>query len=269
MRWVDLHCHLDLYPDPAAELEACRSAGVAVWAVTTLPESSRRLRSLAPNTGPGLQVGVGLHPELLHQHLDRIDALIDGVATSPLVGEIGLDGSPEYRPHQADQLRVLDRTLEACTRHGGRWISLHSRRAASAVLGRLAAHPDAGVVVMHWFSGTRDELAQALMAGCWFSVGLPMLLSTGGRARVAAMPRNRVLTETDGPLAPVGGCVQRPADVRRAVEVLASVWNVPVRDAEAQVCSNYQTLMAAMTAPSVTPVSGTIGPKQGTVGGVR
>lgn len=265
MRWVDLHCHLDLYPDPAAELEACRLAGVAVWGVTTLPESSRRMRDLAMSTVPGFQVGIGLHPELLHEHLDRVETLIDGVATSPLVGEVGLDGSPEYRPHQAKQLMVLDRTLQACTRLGGRWISMHSRRAASAVLDRLAAHPDAGVVVMHWFSGTRDELAQALMAGCWFSVGLPMLLSTGGRARVAAMPRNRVLTETDGPLARASGRVQRPIDVRRTVEVLANVWNLPTRDAETQVWSNYLTLMAAIAPPCTTPIEQAIGPRKGTV----
>lgn len=246
MSLVDLHCHLDLYPDPAAELRACRLGGVTVWAVTTLPESAKRLQDLAGKAAPGLQIGIGLHPEVLHEHLHRADALIAGIADFRLVGEVGLDGSPEHRAHQADQLKVLNRILDECARRGGRLLSLHSRRAADAVLDCLFAHPEAGVPVLHWFSGTRDQLGRALIAGCWFSVGLPMLTAASGRARVAAMPRNRVLTETDGPLSKVDGQDQRPADVRVALSVLAELWGLPLEDAERQVWSNHEELMGTI-----------------------
>ena len=55
------------------------------------------------------------------------------------VGEIGLDGAPEYRRHWQDQRRVFRRVLELCTDAGGRIMTIHSRRAATAVLDDLGA----------------------------------------------------------------------------------------------------------------------------------
>lgn len=73
-----------------------------------------------------------------------------------------------------------------------------------------------------------------------------MLTAASGRARVAAMPRNRVLTETDGPLSKVDGQDQRPADVRVALSVLAELWGLPLEDAERQVWSNHEELMGTI-----------------------
>ena len=39
----------------------------------------------------------------------------------------------------------------------------------------LARHSDAGVPVLHWFSGTKAELQRAVAMGCWFSVGPAMV----------------------------------------------------------------------------------------------
>jgi hypothetical protein len=91
-----------------------------------------------------------------------------------------------------------------------------NRRAADEVLGLLRCH-DAGIPVLHWFTGTPEELRNAVAAGCWFSVGPAMLKSEAGRARAAAMPRHRVLTETDGPFGKAKGKQLEPKDVSTAV----------------------------------------------------
>jgi TatD DNase family protein len=51
-----------------------------------------------------------------------------------------------------------------------------------------------------------------------------MLASTKGRALAAAMPRDRVLTETDGPFAQVDGAAALPWDCQLAVDGLADLW---------------------------------------------
>ena len=94
-------------------------------------------------------------------------------------------------------------------------MSIHSRRAGAEVVQTLSSHPDAGIPVLHWFSGSRSELAGAVRAGCWFSVGPGMLGSEAGIERIKAMPRDRILTETDGPF------VQDDA-------VPSGPWNIPV-----------------------------------------
>jgi TatD DNase family protein len=143
------------------------------------------------------------------------------------VGEVGLDGAPEFRAHWNIQVRVFTRVLELCENVGGRVLSIHSRRAASQVLDSLQTHPDAGVPILHWFSGTHRELKRAIDLGCWFSVGPAMLLSERGRSLVAMMPHERVLTETDAPFAQLEGRAALPWDAGTATALLERVWGAP------------------------------------------
>lgn len=87
----------------------------------------------------------------------------------------------KHRPQPHDIAHVIfDHLVDAAVAHGvphqaagGRILSIHSRRAASEVLDRLAAVPDAGTPILHWFSGTQRQLDRAIDLGCWFSVGRP------------------------------------------------------------------------------------------------
>ena len=53
--------------------------------------------------------------------------------------------------------------------------------------------------VMHWFSGSSDELGRALRLGCSFSVGERMLATRRGREYARQLPAARLLLETDLP----------------------------------------------------------------------
>jgi TatD DNase family protein len=163
---------------------------------------------------------------------------------APYVGEIGLDGSSHLRRHAPDQLKVFAHVLKATARAGGRIMSIHSRGAADEVLGLLRCH-DAGIPVLHWFTGTPEELRNAVAAGCWFSVGPAMLKSEAGRARAAAMPRHRVLTETDGPFGKAKGKQLEPKDVGTAVAELAKIWSEPVNAAQNRLDQNLRSLSVA------------------------
>lgn len=245
MNLVDFHCHLDLYDDPASVLRACAGIGARLLAVTTLPNSATRVASLARASDAIVHVGIGLHPEHVHLHERSIDELLTGVSEWAFVGEIGLDGSADYKDHQEVQRRAFRGVLSECERRGGRILSIHSRRAARAVVDDLACHPAAGIPVLHWFSGTQSELADSVLAGCWFSVGLPMMRSAAGRARILAMPRNRVVTETDGPLATIGRAQQHPAELPATIRALANIWQLPDDETREMVWRNYCALLEA------------------------
>ena len=53
--------------------------------------------------------------------------------------------------------------------------------------------------VLHWFSGTSDELQRAIKLGFLFSVNPRMPATKRGRAYVRAIPADRLLLETDLP----------------------------------------------------------------------
>ena len=121
-------------------------------------------------------------------------------------------------------------------------ISLHSRRAAGAVLDALEKEPNAGVPILHWFSGSKRDLERAIRLGCWFSVGPAMLRSEAGRGLAAAMPRDRVLTETDAPFAQIDGRPLMPWDVVLTYPVLAEIWQCSEGDVSRQILSNLRRL---------------------------
>ena len=70
-----------------------------------------------------------------------------------------------------------------------------------------------------------------------------MLAGEKGRALVARMPLHRVLPETDGPFASVGGKPLQPWDAWSVREPLAEIWGMPVADIGEQLRQNLHRLL--------------------------
>lgn len=241
---IDFHCHLDLYPDPHQMVRDARSREMFVLSVTTTPTAFRGTLALAADA-PRIRTALGLHPQLAHERKGELPLFDELLQETRYVGEVGLDGGPELKRHWPDQQWVFDRILGACASAGGRIISIHSRRAAKPVLDALERHPDAGIPVLHWFSGTQRELRRASDMGCWFSVGPAMLTGEKGRALAAEMPQDRVLTETDGPFAHVDGQAARPWDASWATAALSSMWGRSEKETDARLLGNLKTLVSS------------------------
>src|SRR5580704_7369142 len=127
----------------------------------------------------------------------------------------------------------------------GRIMSIHGRRAISAVLECLEKVPRAGPPFLHWFSGSVRDLDRAIKIGCWFSVRPAMLATEKGRRLAARMPRHRVLTESDGPFAHVNGRSIMPWDVEDATIRLAQIWNLSEGSASEVLQDNFRNLCLA------------------------
>jgi TatD DNase family protein len=218
---IDFHCHLDLYPAPHKVADECRHRGIYVLSVTTTPSAWDGTRALS-NGSDRIRTAIGLHPQIAHERQREL-ALFDKILPETrYVGEIGLDGSPELQRHWDAQVAVFDHILSQCAQVGGRVMSIHSRRAAKAVLGRLEKSPGAGTPILHWFSGSMSQLERAISLGCWFSVGPAMLASEKGKALAARMPRERILTESDGPFGEIAKTALMPWQAGDAAAVLGN-----------------------------------------------
>ena len=240
---IDFHCHLDLYDDPRGVLRQTARRRCFVLAVTTTPLAWEGTRSLVGNT-PRVQVAVGLHPELAAVRYRETDRICELVSETQFVGEIGLDGSERYHSSLSVQSQVFEAVLRACEFNGGRVMTIHSRGATSLVLDYLEAHPNSGLPVMHWFSGTHRELSRAIDLGCWFSVGPAMLRGAKGRRLASMMPVGRVLTETDGPIARLRGQALMPWNVREAEVELGDLWNLSTVGVQRQLSRNLRNLVS-------------------------
>lgn len=246
---IDFHCHLDLYPDPRGLAQICRERGLYLLSVTTTPSAWRGTSALAKGA-PRIRTALGLHPQIAHERKQELVLFEQLIGEAQYVGEIGLDGGPEYKAHWPTQLAVFARALAICRAAGGRVISIHSRRAGTHVLDAIDEHRAAGTPILHWFSGTTRELDRAIDLGCWFSVGPAMLRGEKGRRLATRMPRDRILTESDGPFAQLDGRAVWPWEASYATSGLALLWDQSERQVEQQLLANLAQIGRLATAPS-------------------
>ncbi len=241
MALIDLHCHLDLYPEPGGVVREAVDRGVYILSMTTTPTAFEGTRKLA-HGAPRIRTALGLHPELAATRAHELPLFEKLLPKTAYVGEIGLDGSRPHRATLEQQAGVLMDILLLCARAGGKTLSLHSREARPMLLDLLAVEPMAGRPILHWFTGSAREIRRATELGCWFSISPAMLLSKRGRVSVAAMPRDRVLPETDGPFAQQNGRPLYPWQAMQISRLLAEIWNIPIEEAAAQLRSNFRRL---------------------------
>lgn len=200
----DMHCHLGFCEDAAKAAREFAAAGVGAFSNTvTLAEFAVQQVALAG--AANVRVGCGLHPWWVGEDAAAdLDALCAAVERQRFVGEVGLDFSPPHVATRQAQMAVLLRVADVCGRVGGKVVSLHAVRAVDDVLDVLEgtgalAGAAGNACIIHWFSGTSDQLTRARRLGAFFSVNPRMLQSKRGRAYAQAMPGDRLLLETDLP----------------------------------------------------------------------
>jgi TatD DNase family protein len=209
--------------------------------VTTVSSAFEGTAALAP-AGGRIRTALGLQPELAVARERELPLFEKLLSRTSYVGEVGLDGSPSHRATLDRQSAVLVEILKMCGRAGGRIVSLHSRGATGPLLDRLAAVPSAGTFILHWYLGGAKQIARATEMQCWFSVGPAMLASARGIAAVAAMPRDWVLPESDGPFGLLAGRPAYPWEAWSITSKLVELWGESQGDVEMRLFDNFRRL---------------------------
>lgn len=241
----DSHCHLDAeeYDDDRDEvLRRARVAGViGIMVPGYTPIEWDRLAPLCART-PGLLCAVGLHPLYIHELSARerehaLASLSDRLRETGAraVGECGLDALVEKRGGSdlATQEAVL-RAHVALAHTLCLPIILHCVRAHArmlALLGEYGPLPAGGV--MHAYGGPAELIADYRRLRLCFSFGGIVTQPTAKRPRaaLAAVPRELLLLETDGPSQvprDAGRGRSEPADVARVAEVASALRDEPL-----------------------------------------
>jgi TatD DNase family protein len=240
---LDVHCHLDRYPDPLATAREAERQGILTIAVTNLPShfalGHPHLRSFRR-----VRLALGLHPLAATSHGIELELFRKLVGQTSYIGEVGLDYSKEGVATRALQEESFRQVLSIISGRR-KFLTLHSRGAESHVLDLLTEH---GVeqAVFHWYSGPLAVLDRVVACGHFFSVNPAMLTNPRGRSVVERIPPDRMLTETDGPHVRVGNRPAKPSDVRVVVDHLASAWALPIADAEAKIAGNFRQLISSL-----------------------
>ncbi len=238
-RLVDAHCHVDLFPAPPQLLAAAsRGEGCHLIAVTNAPSVFEHTLELS-HQYPTVHAALGLHPQLVKTRSGELDLLRGLLERTRFVGEVGLDYQTRDEAERSLQREVFSKVVDACTMLGDRVLSIHSRRSSKDVLAILGA-TFRGTAILHYFSGSKREVASASSRGFFFSVNPAMIRSKSGQALIRCMEPDLVLTESDGPFVKYGKRPAEPRDVSVVLKYLSETWSCSLEDAAARVSANFE-----------------------------
>ena len=229
---ADMHCHLDFSSDAAALARLAQAHGVVAFSNTVTPEGYLAAHDALAGF-PNVRTGVGLHPWWVADGrcgAEQAELACRLIQETRFVGEVGLDFTPRREGTFETQLDAFERIIDACCTQSGKVISIHAVRSATAVLDVLERHgaTRSNACILHWFSGSSQELAHARELGCHFSVNPNMLATKRGRAYVRQIPPGRLLLETDLPDEGTDAAQAGPAwiaQLEHAAQMLGEILN--------------------------------------------
>jgi len=221
---VDTHCHLDVVdrslgesPSPEAALALAREAGVTRIVQVGCDVESSAWAVRAAESTPEIIAAVALHPNDVprivaragRDGLEHAYARIEELAADPAtraVGETGLDYfRTRDKSEQALQHESFRRHIDIAKRRD-RTLVIHDRDAHADILRILDEEGAPDRVVFHCFSGDADMARHCADRG-WFASFAGVITyknADGLRDALRALPRDRILVETDAPyLTPV------------------------------------------------------------------
>ncbi len=223
--------------------------------VGTNPESSAAAVAQAA-AYEGMYAAVGIHPEDCHhlgelgEEMDRLRALL-GTPESRrrdkivALGEIGLDyhyanygDIPMDKAKQAAFFRAQLELAEELELP----VIIHDREAHGDCFETILQYPHVRGV-FHSYSGSADMARELIRRGWYVSFSGTLTFQNAPRVREAALavPRDRLLVETDAPYLaphPMHGRLNHSAYLAYTLAVLADLWGVSPAEATARTAAN-------------------------------
>lgn len=237
MKLIDTHCHLDeesFAPDLDVVIQAARAAGVvAMVTIGTTLDSSRKSIALAEKY-PEVYAAVGIHPNYIAAAQPGDWEQVEELALHPrvvAVGETGLDRYWKYS-EPADQREYFTRHIDLSRRINKPFI-IHCRDADEEVRSVLREAAQAGPLnaVMHSFCQSLESGLECIALGLHLSFTGMLTFKKNEELRTvaAALPRERLMVETDAPYlspTPHRGKRNEPGFVRYMAAMLAKAHGI-------------------------------------------
>lgn len=221
---TDSHAHLDACEEPTALVERAHAAGVTrIVTIGTGIDSCCAALALADGHD-GVYAALGIEPHRAAEpDAHRLDELRELLAhpKAVAVGETGLDTVRRFAS-PAEQRDLFDAQL-ALADELSLPVVIHSREAEQETADAL--EPFRGTVILHCFSSP-GLLPVALERGYYVSFAGNATYPKAPELRetATAVPRDRILVETDSPYLapqPVRGRRNEPAHVVHTIAALA------------------------------------------------
>jgi TatD DNase family protein len=249
-RLIDSHAHLEELDGLGSAIDRAKENGVVgIVAVGSDYQSNSRVLEIATKYRGFVYPALGLHPGMLYQaesSLEReIQFIEDHLHDAVAIGEVGLDYHKRVLSNTSkDRQHSVFSTLLSLGRKQRKPVIIHSRYAwrDSFALTKGAA---VELAVFHWYTGPSNVLREILDAGYFVSATLAAEYHAEHRRAVKETPLDRLLLETDCPVA-YQGHRSEPADVTRSLQAAADLKGLPA-DVVAEKTTQNAMLLFGLT----------------------
>lgn len=250
---IDTHAHIDsTLCDPP---KATRSGGQSFLGLDAVILSGANLETsknnlLLANKYPLLYPAVGIHPQEITDDINLLEELVKNPKVIA-IGECGLEhteddrrDAPVARLYKKQEL-YFRKQIELAQKYN-RPLIIHARKAVDEVVQILSEYKDLRGVI-HCYSGGKKRVKKVLdLPGVWyFGFDGNLTYEVGLEEVVKAIPRDRVLAETDSPLLtpePFRGQVNKPEYVKYVYQKIADIWGESFKNAEKVLDANAKRL---------------------------
>lgn len=241
---LDSHIHLAHIKNLDEFLQCCTDFGIKLAAASISKPDRLHLETHLSqlDISPIVCVGQGLHPWFIDEKC-KLDFDFD--AKPKLISEIGLDKlKAKSATAYARQIELFEDLLDAYDTPTAIF-SIHAVKAAKDVLDIYEKKQRQGLYILHWFSGTSEDLTRARKLDFYFSVNHRMLQTKRGKEYVRQIPASKLLLESDWPkhaVYPETEYVLASDYIKELEEIVSKLSEIKQIDMYAQLLKN-QTIL--------------------------
>ena len=204
VKQVDIHIHLtdgEYLPFIKYLKAYLKFSDVALVCVSVDNKSSMDTVKLAQEFPGKVLPFVGVYPQMAETiDMDLFLGLFDKVKDIVVgIGEIGLDRRIDSNQILSDAQKSVFKVQLEIAEKLRKPVALHTRGTLKETLETLTSYRLKNVL-MHWFTGSDNELKEVVDRGYYASFGPAMVFSKRKRRLVCSMPKENILVETDGPV---------------------------------------------------------------------
>lgn len=237
---MDSHMHFDLYNNRKKILDYIEENHSYTIAMTNLPILYEKYYHLYKDY-KYIRIALGFHPELVYKFKTQITTFKKLVNTTRYIGEIGLDYYNKTTDDKKIQKIVFKEIINTCSSDSNKIISVHSRKAEKDCLEILENFN--GTVILHWYTGSINNLKKAIDRGYFFSVNHQMIKSNNGKKIINLLPLDKIILESDAPFTFGLESDYNLNFIDLIIEYISINKNIPIQNVYNQIKLNFKTLL--------------------------
>lgn len=238
MQLIDTHFHLDYYSNHKYWYNQINKLQQYTLCVTNSPEVYLSCKKIYPET-KYIKFALGYNPQQSLEVNFSKSIFLRELPQTQYIGEVGLDFTKKFISSKQKQLDAFEFIAYHAAKQK-KLLNVHSRMAEEETLKVLLCQKVEKAII-HWYSGSLENMKLFLNAGYYFSVNSNMCTTINGRKILSSIPMDRLLIESDGPFSKIDSKKYSPIHLQQTYDLVSNT--IGVQNISKIIFDNFKHLL--------------------------